>query len=95
MSRPAFAPNLTQYSDLTCRKERQTLSRLKSDDVRSAVEHYSVLTQINDIEGPDGIGEPGPVLASNNRLVVGAEGAIVGVVHETRVSLVHPDILLP
>lgn len=71
------------------------MSRLKSDDVRSAVEHYSVLTQINDIEGLDGIGESGPVLDSNNRLVVGAEGAVVGVVHETGVSLVHPGILLP
>lgn len=57
--------------------------------------HICVLTRIDDIKGLDGIGELGPVLDSNNRLVVGAEGAVVGVFHEMGVSLVHPDMLIP
>ena len=57
--------------------------------------HLCVLTRIDDIKGRDGIGELGPVLDSNNRLVVGPEGAVVGVVHEMGISLVHPDILIP
>lgn len=56
--------------------------------------HIGVLIRIDDIQELDGIGELGPVLASNNRPIVGADGAVIGVVHETGVSLVHPDILI-